>query len=124
MRRRSRTPPRTDRHGHARPPWGRAPRRCRDRGGCSRQRRVRIKMFNVGWISSSEAIWPQGEDPDRQIRFPVPCYVIDAGDERILIDTGLNPAGVGDPGGFYGRPEAFSQFKLELEHDISEQVDV
>ena len=81
-------------------------------------------MFNVGWISSSAAIWRQGEDPDRQIRFPVPCYVIDAGDERILIDTGLNPAGIGGPGGFYGRPEAFSQFKLELEHDISEQVDV
>ena len=78
-------------------------------------------MFNVGWISSSAAVWRQGEDPDRQIRFPVPCYVIDAGDERILIDTGLNPAGVGDPGGFYGRPEAFSLFKLELEQDISEQ---
>jgi glyoxylase-like metal-dependent hydrolase (beta-lactamase superfamily II) len=85
---------------------------------------VKIEMFNVGWISSSAGVWRQGEDPDRQIRFPVPCYVIDTGEERILIDTGLNPAAISDPGGFYDRPDAFGLFKLELEQDVTEQIDV
>jgi N-acyl homoserine lactone hydrolase len=80
-------------------------------------------MLNVGWISSSAAVWRQGEDPDRRIRFPVPSYLIETGDERILIDTGLNPASVGDTAAYYGRPEA-GLFELELEHDITEQVDV
>ena len=81
-------------------------------------------MLNVGWISSSAAIWRQGEDPDRKIRFPVPAYVIETGEERILIDAGLNPRAVGEPGDFYGRPEAFGLFELELEQDVAEQVDV
>lgn len=76
-------------------------------------------MLNVGWISSSAAVWRQGDDPDDRIRFPVPAYLIEAGDQRILIDTGLNPQGVADPEGFYGRP----LFDLELEQDISQQLD-
>jgi N-acyl homoserine lactone hydrolase len=84
---------------------------------------VKIEMFNVGWISSSAAVWRGGEDPERQIRFPVPAYLIETGDERILIDTGLSRAGVGDPAAFYGRPEA-GLFELEIEQDITEQVDV
>jgi N-acyl homoserine lactone hydrolase len=85
---------------------------------------VKIEMFNVGWISSPAAVWRRGEDPDSQIRFPIPAYLIETEDERILIDTGLNPEGIGDPGGFYDRPEAFGIFELELEQDIAEQVDV
>ncbi len=80
-------------------------------------------MFNVGWISSSAAVWRQGEDPAERIRFPVPAYLIETADERILIDTGLNPAATADPAGFYGRPEA-GIFELEVEQDITEQVDV
>jgi N-acyl homoserine lactone hydrolase len=83
---------------------------------------VKIEMFNVGWISSSAAIWRRGDDAERQIRFPVPSYLIETADERILIDTGLNPAAVGDPGAFYERPEA-GMFGLEVEQDITEQVD-
>ncbi len=80
-------------------------------------------MFNVGWISSSAAIWRQGEDPAERIRFPVPAYLIETADERILIDTGLNPAATADPAGFYGRPEA-GMFELEVEQDVTEQLDV
>jgi len=80
-------------------------------------------MFNVGWISSSAAVWRQGEDPARRIRFPVPAYLIETAEERILVDTGLNPAATADPAGFYGRPEA-GIFGLEVERDITEQVDV
>lgn len=85
---------------------------------------MKVELLNVGWLSSSAAIWRQGEDPEQQIRFPIPSYLIEAGDERILIDTGLNPAAVADPGRFYGRPEAFSPFELELEQDVAEQLDV
>ncbi len=80
-------------------------------------------MFNVGWISSSAAVWRQGEDPDTRIRFPVPAYLVETGSERILIDTGLSPAAVEDPEGYYGRPEA-GLFELELDADITAQVDV
>jgi N-acyl homoserine lactone hydrolase len=88
------------------------------------ERDVKIEMFNVGWISSSAAVWRQGEDPDRQIRCPVPAYLIETNTERILIDTGLHPDGAADPSSFYRRPEAFGLFRLELDQDITEQVDV
>jgi glyoxylase-like metal-dependent hydrolase (beta-lactamase superfamily II) len=84
---------------------------------------VKIEMFNVGWISAPAAVWRRGEDPDHQMRLPVPAYLIETDDERILIDTGLNPSGVGDPKAFYRRPEA-GLFELEIEQDITEQVDV
>jgi len=80
-------------------------------------------MLNVGWISSLAAVWRQGEDPERRIRFPVPAYLIETETERILVDTGLDPAAVGDPAGYYGRPEA-GLFELELERDVAEQLDV
>jgi N-acyl homoserine lactone hydrolase len=79
-------------------------------------------MFNVGWISSSAAIWRQGEDPETRIRFPVPAYLIETAEERILIDTGLHPQAVADPAAYYG-PQA-ALFELELERDITEQLDV
>jgi Metallo-beta-lactamase superfamily len=84
---------------------------------------MKVELLNVGWISGSLAVWRQGEDPDRRIRFPVPAFLIETSEERILIDTGLNPAGVKDPGAFYGRPEA-AAFELEQEEVLSEQVDL
>lgn len=80
---------------------------------------MKIEMLIVGWVSSPAVVWRQGEDPERQIRFPVPAYLIETEDERILIDTGLHPEGVRDQEGFYGR----SLFGLEQEQDITEQVD-
>jgi N-acyl homoserine lactone hydrolase len=84
---------------------------------------VKVTMFNVGWIIASAAIWRQGEDPDRRMRFPVPSYLIETADERILIDAGLHPAAIDDPQAFYDRPEA-GLFELELEAAVTEQVDV
>jgi len=80
-------------------------------------------MFNVGWLSSSAAVWRQGEDPERRVRFPIPAYLIETEQERILIDTGLHPGAVADAVAHYGRPEA-GLFELELEQPITEQVDV
>jgi N-acyl homoserine lactone hydrolase len=81
---------------------------------------MKVEMFNVGWISSPAAVWRQGEDPDLQVRFPVPAFLLDTGDERILIDTGLHPSAARDTEAFYGRP----LFELELERDITELLDV
>lgn len=78
-------------------------------------------MLEVGWISSSAAVWRQGEDPDTRIRFPVPAYLIETADERILVDTGLHPGAAAAPGSFYG-PQA-AMFELELERPITEQLD-
>lgn len=85
---------------------------------------MKVQMFNVGWISSPAAVWRQGEDPDLRIRFPIPAYLIETEDERILVDAGLHPQAIADPGSFYGRPEISGLFELELDQDITEQVDV
>jgi len=84
---------------------------------------VKIERFNVGWISSSAAVWRQGEDPEQRLRFPVPAYLVETDTERVLIDTGLHPSAVGDPAGYYERPEA-GLFELEQPADITAQVDV
>lgn len=81
-------------------------------------------MLNGGWITTSAALWRQGEDPERRIRFPVPAYLIEAGDERILVDAGLHPEATADPGGFYGRPEVLGLFALELDRAVAEQVEL
>lgn len=84
---------------------------------------MKIERFNVGWVSSSAAIWRQGEDPGARIRFPVPAYLVETDGERILIDTGLHPDAAADPQGYYERPEA-GLFELELDADITAQIDV
>ncbi|HEY7835882.1 MAG TPA: N-acyl homoserine lactonase family protein [Solirubrobacteraceae bacterium] len=83
---------------------------------------MRVEMLNVGWISSSAAVWRQGEDPQERIRFPVPAYLIETDSERILLDTGLNPAAVRDTAGHYGAQTAIMELEQDL--DISAQVDL
>jgi glyoxylase-like metal-dependent hydrolase (beta-lactamase superfamily II) len=83
---------------------------------------MRVEMFNVGWISSAAVLWRQGEDPEARIRFPIPAYLIETAEERILVDTGLHPAAIADPEAFYGRPEA-GLFEFEQEQPIFEQLD-
>ncbi len=83
---------------------------------------MRVEMLDAGWISSPAAVYRQGEDPESRIRFPIPAFLIETDDERILIDTGLHPGAVADPASFYGRPEA-GLFELELEQPVLEQVD-
>jgi N-acyl homoserine lactone hydrolase len=83
---------------------------------------MRVQRFIVGWLSSPAVVWRQGEDPERRIRFPIPAYLIETDTERILVDAGLHPEAVADPAAHYGRPEA-GLFELELEQDITEQLD-
>ena len=84
---------------------------------------MKVELFNVGWISSPAALWRSGEDPEARIRFPVPSYLIEADDERILVDTGLHPASISDPDAYYGRPST-RLFELELEADIASKVEL
>lgn len=82
---------------------------------------MKVEMLNVGWISSPAMIWRQGEDPETQIRFPIPAYLIETESERVLVDTGLNPGAVRDVAAHYGPQAAF--MKLEQEQDIAMQID-
>jgi N-acyl homoserine lactone hydrolase len=84
---------------------------------------VKVEMLNVGWVTGSAAIWRQGEDPEKRIRFPVPAYVIETESERILVDTGLHPGACADASAFYDGSPTMGLFSLEVEQPLSEQVD-
>ncbi len=81
-------------------------------------------MLNVGWFTAAAGIWRRDDDLDRQVRFPVPAYLIETADERILVDTGLNPGAVADAPRHYGQPDALAAFGLEQEASVAEQVDL
>ena len=80
-------------------------------------------MLNAGWFTSAAGIWRRDDDLDRQVRFPIPAYVIETAAERVLVDTGLHPAAVEDAARHYGQPDALGLFELELEESVAEQVD-
>ncbi len=81
-------------------------------------------MLDVGWFTAAAGIWRRDDDLDRQVRFPIPAYVIETAEERILVDTGLHPAAVEDAERHYGEPDALGLFQLELDASISEQIDL
>lgn len=81
-------------------------------------------MLNVGWFTAAAGIWRRGDELDRQVRFPVPAYVIETAAERILVDTGLHPGAVEDAERHYDTPDALAMFKLEQEQSLAEQVDL
>jgi N-acyl homoserine lactone hydrolase len=85
---------------------------------------VRVELLNVGWFTGAVGIWRRDDDLERLVRFPIPAYVIETGQERILVDTGLHPVQAEDPGRRYGNPEAVGPAQLELERSIAEQVDL
>jgi N-acyl homoserine lactone hydrolase len=85
---------------------------------------VKVEMLNVGWITAAAGIWRRHDALDRQVRVPVPAYVVETAEERILIDTGLHPAAVADPAGHYGGADALGVFGLEIEESLGEQIDV
>jgi glyoxylase-like metal-dependent hydrolase (beta-lactamase superfamily II) len=85
---------------------------------------VKVEMLSGGWFTSAAGIWRRGDDLEQQVRFPIPAYLIETAEERILVDTGLHPGTAEDPARHYGDPEALAMFQLELEASIGEQIDL
>jgi N-acyl homoserine lactone hydrolase len=85
---------------------------------------ITVEMLNVGWITSVAGIWRRDDALDKQIRFPIPAYVIETARERILVDAGLHPDAVHNAAGRYGRLDAIGPVRLELERSIAVQVDL
>jgi glyoxylase-like metal-dependent hydrolase (beta-lactamase superfamily II) len=83
-----------------------------------------VELLNVGWLTAPASIMRRGEPNGPLIRFPVPAYLIETGEQRILIDTGLHPAAVADTAAFYGRSDALELFAFEQELTLAEQVDL
>lgn len=85
---------------------------------------MKVTRFSGGWFTAAAGIWRQGDPFDERARFPIPVYLIERARERILVDTGLNPAAVADAAGHYGSPDALALFDLDLEASIAEQLDL
>lgn len=85
---------------------------------------MRVERLIVGWFEAPAGLFRAGEEMDRTVRYPVPAYLAETGSERILIDTGLNPAAIADPAAYYERPDIFAVTALEQERSVAEQIDV
>lgn len=81
-------------------------------------------MLDGGSFTSAAGIWRRGDSMDEQVRFPIPAYLIETAEERILVDTGLHPAAAANPARHYGTPDALALFRLEQRASIAEQVDL
>jgi glyoxylase-like metal-dependent hydrolase (beta-lactamase superfamily II) len=85
---------------------------------------VRVERLIVGSFTSAAGIWRSGDDMERRVRFPIPAYVIETGDERILVDTGLHPEAVADQAAHYRSADALALFELEQEQSVAEHLDL
>lgn len=85
---------------------------------------MKIERLIVGWFTAPAGIFRAGDDMQTTIRFPVPAYLVETATERILIDTGLNPAAIADPAGHYGRPDIFKVISREQQGSVADQLDV
>jgi N-acyl homoserine lactone hydrolase len=85
---------------------------------------MRVTMLDGGAFTSAVGIWRSGESLGRTMRFPVPVYLVEVGEERILIDTGLHPGAAADAAAHYEGAENMRNFGLEQEVGIEAQVDL
>jgi glyoxylase-like metal-dependent hydrolase (beta-lactamase superfamily II) len=85
---------------------------------------MRVTMLDGGAFTSPAGLWRKGEDMERQVRFPVPVYLVEVGEERILVDTGLNPDAAADAASHYDGAESLGFFRLEQEVPLASQLDL
>jgi glyoxylase-like metal-dependent hydrolase (beta-lactamase superfamily II) len=85
---------------------------------------TRVELLDGGHLVAPAALMRRGEPQGETVRLPVPAFLIETAEQRILVDTGLNPAAVPDPPGFYGGSEALAFFGFEQELALAEQVDL
>ncbi len=85
---------------------------------------MKVERLIAGSFTAPAGIFRKDDDLDRTVRYPVPVYLIESGEQRILVDTGLNPAAVADPAAYYERPDVFAVATLEQEQSLAEQLDL
>jgi glyoxylase-like metal-dependent hydrolase (beta-lactamase superfamily II) len=85
---------------------------------------MRVTQLDGGAFTSAAGIWRSGESLGRMVRFPIPVYLIEVGEERILVDTGLHPGAAADAAAHYEGAENMRNFRLEQEVGLAEQVDL
>jgi N-acyl homoserine lactone hydrolase len=85
---------------------------------------MKLERLIVGHFTAPAGVFRKDDALDRTVRYPVPAYVIETTSERILIDTGLNPAAIADPSAYYERPDVFSFSTLEQQQSVAELLDV
>ncbi len=83
-----------------------------------------VTRLIAGAMTAPAAVWRAGDDFEQPVRFPVPAYLIERGDERILVDTGLHPGAAADAAGHYAGAESLGLFRLEQEASVADQIDV
>lgn len=85
---------------------------------------AKVTMLDGGNFTSAAGIWRRGEDMERMVRFPVPVYLVEVGEERILVDSGLHPEAAADSAAHYEGAESLGAFRLEQATPLAEQVDL
>jgi glyoxylase-like metal-dependent hydrolase (beta-lactamase superfamily II) len=85
---------------------------------------MRVTQLDGGHFTSPAGFWRRGEDMERQVRFPIPAYLVEVGEERILVDTGLHPDAAADAARHYEGAESIGFFALEQETAVADQVDL
>lgn len=85
---------------------------------------MKVERFIVGHFSAPAGLFRAGEEMERVRRYPIPAYLIETESERILVDTGLDPAAIADPAAHYERPDVFAVTNLEQEQSVADQVDL
>jgi N-acyl homoserine lactone hydrolase len=85
---------------------------------------MKVTMLDGGAFTSAVGIWRSGESLGRTMRFPIPVYLVEVGEERILVDTGLHPGAAADAAAHYESAENMRNFRLEQEVGLAEQVDL
>jgi N-acyl homoserine lactone hydrolase len=84
---------------------------------------MNVEMLDGGSFTAAAGIWRRDADMGLQVRFPVPAYLIETADERILVDTGLHPDAMSDPGRRYGSADALGPVKIEVGRSVAGQLD-
>ena len=85
---------------------------------------MKVTQLDGGAFTSAAGIWRSGESLGRMVRFPIPAYLIEVGEERILVDTGLHPGAAADAAAHYEGAENMRNFRLEQEVGLAEQIDL
>jgi glyoxylase-like metal-dependent hydrolase (beta-lactamase superfamily II) len=85
---------------------------------------MKVTQLDGGAFTSAAGIWRSGESLGRMVRFPIPVYLIEVGEERVLVDTGLHPGAAADAASHYEGAENMRNFRLEQGVGLAAQVDL